>query len=84
MAHEFETAGHSWSLGITPKYQRIDLFNYSATVNDFDKNDMNSTITTTPKPDLTPTSVWQQTSETTGCWVWRCRTSSPALLTLKK
>lgn len=25
MAHEFETAGHSWSLGITPKYQRIDL-----------------------------------------------------------
>lgn len=42
MAHEFETAGHSWSLGITPKYQRIDLFNYSATVNDFDKNDVNS------------------------------------------
>ena len=42
MAHEFETAGHSWSLGITPKYQRIDLFNYSAKVNDFDKNDLNS------------------------------------------
>ena len=42
MAREFETAGHSWSLGITPKYQRIDLYNYSATVNDFDKKDIDS------------------------------------------
>lgn len=42
MAHQFETAGRSWSLGITPKYQRIDLFNYNVSVQDFDKNDINS------------------------------------------
>ena len=42
MAHQFETAGQAWSLGITPKYQRIDLFNYSVSVRDFDKNDINS------------------------------------------
>ncbi|WP_437890438.1 conjugal transfer protein TraF [Phytobacter sp. V91] len=42
MAHQFETAGQSWSLGITPKYQRIDLFNYNVSVQDFDKNDINS------------------------------------------
>ena len=42
MAHEFETAGHAWSLGFTPKYQRVDLFNYNATVNNFDDSDINS------------------------------------------
>lgn len=42
MAHEFETAGHNWSFGITPKYQRIDLFNYNVSVRNFDKSDINS------------------------------------------
>jgi hypothetical protein len=36
MAHEFETAGYTWSLGVTPKYQRVDLFNYSVSVSEFD------------------------------------------------
>lgn len=42
MAHEFETAGQEWSIGITPKYQRIDLFNYNVSVQNFDKNDIDS------------------------------------------
>jgi opacity protein-like surface antigen len=42
MAHEFETAGHGWSFGITPKYQRVDLFNYNVSVSNFDKNDIDS------------------------------------------
>lgn len=42
MAHQFETAGQNWSLGITPKYQRIDLFNYNVSVRDFDKSDIHS------------------------------------------
>lgn len=42
MAHEFETAGQRWSLGVTPKYQRIDLFNYNVSVRDFDTSDFNS------------------------------------------
>ncbi|EIE3222554.1 conjugal transfer protein TraF [Salmonella enterica subsp. enterica serovar Typhimurium] len=42
MAHQFETAGQKWSLGITPKYQRIDLFNYNVSVRDFDKSDIHS------------------------------------------
>lgn len=42
MAHQFETAGQRWSLGITPKYQRIDLFNYNVSVRDFDKSDIHS------------------------------------------
>ncbi|WP_446919762.1 conjugal transfer protein TraF [Klebsiella pneumoniae] len=42
MAHQFETAGQSWSLGITPKYQRIDLFNYNVSVREFDKSDIHS------------------------------------------
>jgi hypothetical protein len=42
MAHQFATARQPWSLGITPKYQRIDLFNYNVSVQDFDKNDINS------------------------------------------
>lgn len=42
MAHEFETAGQAWSFGITPKYQRVDLFNYNVSVSNFDKNDIDS------------------------------------------
>lgn len=42
MAHEFETAGYHWSLGATPKYQRINLFNYNATLQNFDRHDINS------------------------------------------
>lgn len=42
MAHQFNTGGQRWSLGITPKYQRIDLFNYNVSVRDFDKHDISS------------------------------------------
>ncbi|MEI7307116.1 conjugal transfer protein TraF [Pectobacterium atrosepticum] len=42
MAREFETAGHKWSLGVTPKYQRIDLFNYNVSVRSFDKSNIDS------------------------------------------
>lgn len=38
-AKELETAGQKWSLGLTPKYQRVDLFNYNVSVQDYDKND---------------------------------------------
>ncbi|HBZ2529227.1 TPA: conjugal transfer protein TraF, partial [Klebsiella pneumoniae] len=38
-AKELETAGQKWSLGVTPKYQRVDLFNYNVTVRDYDKDD---------------------------------------------
>ncbi|EAA7344139.1 type IX secretion system membrane protein PorP/SprF [Salmonella enterica subsp. enterica serovar Oranienburg] len=41
-AKELETAGQKWSLGLTPKYQRVDLFNYNVTVQDYDKNDFDS------------------------------------------
>ena len=37
-AKELETAGQKWSLGVTPKYQRVDLFNYNVTVRDYDKD----------------------------------------------
>ncbi|ELF7043051.1 conjugal transfer protein TraF, partial [Salmonella enterica] len=39
LAREFETAGRKWSLGLTPKYQRVDLFNYNVSVQDYDKSD---------------------------------------------
>lgn len=39
LAREFETAGRIWSLGLTPKYQRVDLFNYNVSVQDYDKSD---------------------------------------------
>ncbi|HAK6119428.1 TPA: conjugal transfer protein TraF [Salmonella enterica] len=41
-AKELETAGQKWSLGLTPKYQRVDLFNYNVTVQDYDKHDFDS------------------------------------------
>ncbi|HCL5312222.1 TPA: conjugal transfer protein TraF [Salmonella enterica] len=39
IAREFETVGRKWSLGVTPKYQRVDLFNYNVSVQDYDKSD---------------------------------------------
>lgn len=39
MAREFETAGYIWSLGMTPKYQRVDLFNYNVSISEFDSHD---------------------------------------------
>lgn len=39
LAREFETAGRKFSLGLTPKYQRVDLFNYNVSVQDYDKSD---------------------------------------------
>lgn len=42
VARQFETAGYRWSLGVTPKYQRIDLFNYNVSTADFEKNDIKS------------------------------------------
>lgn len=40
MAHEFTVAGHSVSLGVTPKLQKTWLYNYSASVYNYDKNDL--------------------------------------------
>lgn len=60
MAHEFETAGQRWSLGITPKYQRIDLFNYNVSVRDFDKSDIHSGDYRNTKRVLTLTWDWQR------------------------
>ena len=40
MAHEFTVAGHPVSLGITPKLQKTWLYNYSASVYNYDKNDL--------------------------------------------
>lgn len=38
-AKELETASQKWSLGFTPKYQRVDLFNYNVSVRDYDNSD---------------------------------------------
>ncbi|HGA5518620.1 TPA: conjugal transfer protein TraF [Salmonella enterica subsp. enterica serovar Typhimurium] len=38
-AKELETTGQKWSLGFTPKYQRVDLFNYNVSVRDYDNSD---------------------------------------------
>lgn len=40
MAHEFTVAGHPVSVGVTPKLQKTWLYNYSASVYDYDKNDL--------------------------------------------
>lgn len=40
MAHEFSIGGHPVSVGVTPKYQRVDLYNYSASVYNYDKSDL--------------------------------------------
>lgn len=40
MAHEFSIADHPVSIGITPKLQKTWLYNYSASVYNYDKNDL--------------------------------------------
>ncbi|HIB5304827.1 TPA: conjugal transfer protein TraF [Escherichia coli] len=39
LATELETAGQKWSLGFTPKFQRVDLFNYNVLVKNYDSSD---------------------------------------------
>ncbi|EBS4057512.1 conjugal transfer protein TraF [Salmonella enterica subsp. enterica serovar Newport] len=39
MAREFDADGVKYSVGVTPKYQRIDLFNYNVTVQHYDSHD---------------------------------------------
>ncbi|EIK1793065.1 conjugal transfer protein TraF, partial [Salmonella enterica] len=39
LAREFETDGFKYSVGVTPKYQRVDLFNYNVTVQNYDSHD---------------------------------------------
>lgn len=39
LAREFESGGFKYSLGVTPKWQRVDTFNYNVTVKDYDKSD---------------------------------------------
>ncbi|MEZ3499977.1 conjugal transfer protein TraF [Pantoea sp. KPR_PJ] len=41
VAHEFSVAGHPVSLGVTPKIQKTWLYNYSASIYNYDKNDLN-------------------------------------------
>ncbi|MDA4541263.1 conjugal transfer protein TraF, partial [Escherichia coli] len=38
LATELETAGQKWSLGFTPKFQRVDLFNYNVLVKNYDSS----------------------------------------------
>ncbi len=40
VAHEFSIAGHPVSIGVTPKLQQTRLYNYSASVYNYDKNDL--------------------------------------------
>lgn len=42
MAREFNTGGLKYSVGVTPKYQRVDLFNYNVTVQNYDSHDFRS------------------------------------------
>lgn len=42
MAREFESNGFKYSVGVTPKYQRVDLFNYNVTVQNYDSHDFRS------------------------------------------
>lgn len=39
VAHEFNIAGHPVSFGVTPKLQKTYLYNYSASVYNYDKSD---------------------------------------------
>lgn len=39
-AHAFDTNGYKWSIGATPKYQRVDLFNYNVSLADFDSDNI--------------------------------------------
>ncbi|MFP1453788.1 conjugal transfer protein TraF [Escherichia coli] len=58
MATELETAGQKWSLGFTPKFQRVDLFNYNTLIKNYDRAAHSKvTVTTTPKTVLTLISV---------------------------
>lgn len=42
MAREFESNGLKYSVGVTPKYQRVDLFNYNVTVQNYDRHNFRS------------------------------------------
>jgi hypothetical protein len=44
VAHEFELMGSKLALGITPKFQRVDTYNYSLNVNTFEDQDFNDSI----------------------------------------
>lgn len=39
LAHEFDIAGHPVSFGVTPKLQKVYLYNYNTSVYDYDKSD---------------------------------------------
>ncbi|MBK4768063.1 MAG: conjugal transfer protein TraF [Pantoea sp. Morm] len=42
VAHEFDVAGHPVSVGVTPKLQKTWLYNYTASIYNFDKSDINN------------------------------------------
>lgn len=42
MAREFDWGGFNYSLGVTPKFQRVDTFNYNVAINDYDTSDFHS------------------------------------------
>lgn len=42
VAHEFNIAGHPVSVGVTPKIQRTWLYNYTASIYNYHKNDISS------------------------------------------
>lgn len=39
LAREFDAGGFKYSVGVTPKWQRVDTFNYNVTVKDYDRGD---------------------------------------------
>ncbi|ORM64848.1 conjugal transfer protein TraF [Pantoea rodasii] len=41
-AHEFDVAGHAVSVGVTPKLQKTWLYNYTASIYNFDKSNINN------------------------------------------
>ncbi len=42
LAHEFNVAGHPVSVGVTPKLQKTWLYNYTASIYNFDKSNINN------------------------------------------
>lgn len=42
MAHKFTVAGTPVSVGVTPKYQRVDTWNYNVAINNFSTSDFRS------------------------------------------
>ena len=42
MAHEFTIAGQPVSVGVTPKVQKTWLYNYTASIYNYDKSDINN------------------------------------------